>query len=461
MNINEIEDLRRKKGKILFVGIGGISMSSVALFAIRAGFAVKGSDRCENAMTEMLRKKGIDVVIGHKKETAEDCDVLVYTAAVGSSTPELERAHERGIPCYSRAQFLGYIMQGYKTRIGVSGTHGKTTTTSMISEIFLNAGLDPTICNGAVLPSIGGAYKLGGNEFFIYEACEYKDSFLSFFPTIAVISNVELDHTDYFPNIEAMIRSFEKSLENAQVAIVNADSENAMKAARSFDGMLITFSLRDEYATYHAKNVSNNAHGSSFTFCKEGIELYDIHMGVSGEFNIYNALSAAACADLCGIEPQSVKDALLSYRGAKRRFEIKYRTGGVTIVDDYAHHPTEIKATLSSSLQLGYKKVYCIYQPHTYSRTYALFDDFVSALSIADETILVDIYPAREENVYGVSSAALADKIKGGVYLDSLDKIADYAAEKACPEDLFIVMGAGDANVLCEMINERLVKKFS
>ena len=438
-----------------FAGIGGISMSTIALMAQKKGCAVTGSDRSESDAVKKLVATGIPVAIGHLPESVEGKDAVIYTAALGMDNPELSRAAELEIPLISRGEFLGYLMCDYTTRIGVSGTHGKTTTTSMIAHLFECAGYNPTVANGAILPKIGSAYRPGSDDYFVYEACEYKDSFLSFEPSIAVITNLELDHTDYFDSLDAIIASFRKAIEPSHAVVANMDSEHVKRALIGYDGWVIGISLTDEGADFYPRNLRYEHGTGVYTLCKKGIPLCEIKLPVIGEFNVYNSLCAAAIAITCGVEPADLAAAFPSFSGAARRFERKGVVNGIAVYDDYAHHPDEIKATLEAATRLGYKRIFCVFQPHTYSRTHDLLPQFESAFGAADQVIFADIYAARETDTKGVSSALLA-KDTGGIYLPSFEAIADYLAEVATPGDLILTMGAGDVYKIAGMVLEKL-----
>ena len=438
-----------------FAGIGGISMSTIALMAHKKGYTVTGSDRSESDAVKKLKAAGIPVTVGHLPESVEGKDAVIYTAALGMDNPELARAAELEIPLISRGEFLGYLMCDFATRIGVSGTHGKTTTTSMIAHLFEEAGYDPTVANGAILPRIGSAYRPGGGDYFVYEACEYKDSFLSFEPSIAVITNLELDHTDYFDSLEAIIASFRKAIEPSHAVVAHLDSENVKQALIGYEGWVIGISLTDEGADFYPRDLRYEHGTGVYTLCKKGIPLCEIRLPVIGEFNVYNSLCAAAVAITCGVEPADVSAAFPSFSGAARRFERKGAAKGITVYDDYAHHPDEIKATLEAATRLGYRRIFCVFQPHTYSRTHDLLPQFESAFGAADQVIFADIYAARETDTKGVSSALLA-KDTGGIYLPSFEAIADYLAEVAKEGDLILTMGAGDVYKVAGMVLGKL-----
>ena len=417
-----------------FAGIGGISMSTIALMAQKKGYAVTGSDRSESDAVKKLVATGIPVAIGHLPESVEGKDAVIYTAALGMDNPELSRAAELEIPLISR---------------------GKTTTTSMIAHLFECAGYDPTVANGAILPKIGSAYRPGGDDYFVYEACEYKDSFLSFEPSIAVITNLELDHTDYFDSLDAIIASFRKAIEPSHAVVANMDSENVKRALIGYDGWVIGISLTDEGADFYPRDLRYEHGTGVYTLCKKGIPLCEIKLPVIGEFNVYNSLCAAAIAITCGVEPADLAAAFPSFSGAARRFERKGVVNGIAVYDDYAHHPDEIKATLEAATRLGYTRIFCVFQPHTYSRTHDLLPQFESAFGAADQVIFADIYAARETDTKGVSSALLA-KDTGGIYLPSFEAIADYLAEVVTPGDLILTMGAGDVYKIAGMVLEKL-----
>jgi UDP-N-acetylmuramate--alanine ligase len=445
--------------KIHFIGIGGVSISSLALLAKEMGISVSGSDRTKNSLCEKAEKEGIKVIYAHLPENVEGCDAVVYTAAVNGENPELKRAAELSIPCIPRADFLGYIMLGYENRIGISGTHGKTTTTSMISHIFIEAKMNPTVANGAVTEELGGTLGIGGRELFVYESCEYKDSFLSFFPTTSIITNIELDHTDYYPSLEAIMRSFGRSVECADRVIVNMDDKNAMAALDGYKKSIVTVSAENKEADFFASELSFERGRGVYDLIYKGEKLCKIRLSVIGVFNVYNSLCAFAAAYLSGASAEVCASALASFKPAKRRFEIKFEKDGITVADDYAHHPSEIAATLKGVKKIGEGRTVCIFQPHTYTRTHDLWSDFVDALSLADKVILADIYAARETDTLGVSSELMAKEIEGALYFDSFEAIANHVLSDIQRGDLILSMGAGDIFKVSDMIRDRLVDK--
>lgn len=456
-------DLSQYK-KIHCIGIGGIGLSAIAEILLSRGYEVSGSDMKESAETARLASKGARVFIGHRAENADEADLLVFSAAVGQDNPEMKRAEERGIPILSRAQMLGLLMQEYENSIAVSGTHGKTTTTSMVSLILDRAKLEPTILVGGNLAEIGGNVKVGHSRYFITEACEYMDSFLSLKPKIEIILNIDSDHLDYFKDIDHIVSSFDKfaQLVPASGTIIAYDANPFVnQVIRDLDNV-VTFGL-SENCDYYAANIQFNEEGMpAFDVCHDGQLLSRVQLAVPGEHNILNALAAFTCACALGVEPQLTKETLERYHGTQRRFDIVGTTAkGVKIVDDYAHHPTEIKATLSASENVPHNKLWCIFQPHTYTRTIALFDEFAEAFEKADKLILAEIYAAREKNIYKISSAQLAEKIKEThphkevLFMEDFAAIADYVDDQAQPGDMVITMGAGDIYKVGEMLLER------
>ena len=452
--IEELDRIFSVKRSVYFIGIGGISMSSLAHIALEHGCRVGGYDRTPSSLTKALEASGAEIFYEISPDHLDTYDVIVYTAAIKPDHPELARAlacdGDGSKFCVYRADFLGWLMSAYENRIGVSGMHGKSTTTSMIAQIFLTAERDPTIVSGAELDAIGGAYRVGSHRDFIMEACEYQDSFLSFTPNIAVVLNIDLDHLDYFSGLEQILSSFSKYLAIASdgYAVLNADSDNVLTAADGYRGKKITFAL-DRDADYTAENLTFDHGRASFSLLRRGEKLADIKLKVAGRHCVSDALAAAAVADLCGIPAEKIAEGLAAFTGAKRRMEFRGRVKGlssgaedVPLYDDYAHHPTEIKATLSAASELGYERVFAVFQPHTYSRTAELFDEFACAFRSV-HAVFADIYAAREINTFGVSSEKLA-KAAGGLYFDSFEKIADYLKSELRTGDLLLIMGAGD-----------------
>ncbi len=454
MNINIAGNAR----KIHLIGVGGVSMSGIAELLLREGYAVSGSDRQASELTEHVASLGADIRIGHNAANVEGSDLVVYSAAIHEDNPERTRAKELGIPQIERAEMLGRLMKGYEIPVCVSGTHGKTTTTGMISEIMLDCGLDPTVTVGGSLDRIGGNLRVGGKKYFVAEACEYHSSFLSFFPKITVVLNIEADHLDYFRDIGHIIETFAALVRLTPadgVVIYNADSENVKKAVAGADCRLVSFGLHSA-ADFSAKDVCHDGDDRySYTLVVRGEEKGRVSLIVPGIYNVYNSLASLAASEECCVNGQGAIGALARYAGTHRRFEKKGELNGAVIVDDYAHHPTEIDATLTAASEMNFKKVYVVFQPHTYSRTKALYSDFVRVLSKKGlNVILADIYAARETDDGSVSSKQLAADITGAIYLPSFAEIEDYLRGVASAGTLIITMGAGDVY----KIGENLLK---
>ena len=435
-----------------FIGIGGISMSGLAEILIQEGFTVSGSDAHESSLTKQLEADGARIYYGQRADNIVDgLDVVVYTAAVHPDNPEYQEAVRRQLPMLSRAELLGQMMKNYRHAVAVAGTHGKTTTTSMLTEILLAADLDPTISVGGILHSIGGNIRVGGPELFVTEACEYTNSFLCFFPTIEVILNVEEDHLDFFKDLEDIRRSFRlfaQKLGPEGLLVINSDIPDYEELCRDLPCPVVTVG-RSVDSNYSAGEITWDAWARpAFTLLKNGEPVGELSLGVPGEHNVYNALAAVAAADALGVPWGAVKAGLAGFTGTERRFEKKGEIGGVTVIDDYAHHPHEIEATLKTAATYPHKKVWCVFQPHTYSRTRAFLDEFAQALVLADEVILADIYPARETDTLGVSSrdiAARITKLGGSVhYFPNFDEIETFILKNCSTGDLLITMGAGD-----------------
>ncbi|MCL2838080.1 MAG: UDP-N-acetylmuramate--L-alanine ligase [Oscillospiraceae bacterium] len=423
-------------------------MSALARILLSFGYEISGSDTTKSDLIESLKNDGADIAIGHSADNIQSPDLVVFTAAIDENEPELLAARALGVPVIERSILLGEIMTLYKYPINIAGTHGKTTVTSMLSLILLDAEVDPTILVGGELSDIGGNLKIGALDYLVCEACEYVDSFLQFKPFISVINNIEEDHMDYFKDLDQIIGSFAKfaNLTSPVGAVVaNFDDENVRTCAKSVNVPIVTYGIDNSAADFSARNVQFIGHGSKFDLYRKGERYAEINLQVTGEHNIYNALAAIATADTLNIPIAAIISGLSKFRGTRRRFEYLGKTAnGATVVDDYAHHPTEIRTTLNAAKKMDYDNVWCIFQPHTYTRTNAFLDDFAAALSIADRAILIDIYAAREINHTGVSSKDIADKHAAAVYIPEFEEAAKYAQSHAGANDLIITMGAGD-----------------
>lgn len=435
-----------------FIGIGGISMSGLAEILLKAGFPVSGSDAKKSPLTEHLTALGARVAYGQRAENiTDDIELIVYTAAISKENPEYMEAVSKNVPMMTRAELLGQIMKNYKTPIAISGTHGKTTTTSMISEVLLAGDTDPTLSIGGILKSIGGNIRVGKSDYFVTEACEYTNSFLSFFPRISIILNIEEDHMDFFKDIDDIRSSFHrfaKLLPEDGYLIINSGIEQLSEVTKDLSCKIITFG-KDTTSDYSYTDAAFDEMGkASYTLLKNGTPAGRIELGVVGEHNILNSLSVIALMDLLSIEKETVLRALNAFNGTDRRFEYKGSIAGVTILDDYAHHPTEIKATLKAAANYPHKTLWCVFQPHTYTRTKAFLKEFAQALSLADKVILTDIYAAREKNTIGITSLDLLNELeklgKECYYFPSFDEIENFLLENCINGDLLITMGAGD-----------------
>ena len=445
-----------------FIGIGGISMSGLAEILLQNGFTVSGSDAKESSLTERLAKKGARIQIGQRASNISGgIGLVVYTAAIHPDNPEYACAVENGIPMLTRAELLGQIMANYEMPIAVAGTHGKTTTTSMVSHILLEGGCDPTVTVGGILPAIGGNIRVGQSGNFVTEACEYTNSFLHFFPKIAIILNIDADHLDFFKDLDEIRQSFRKFaslLPEDGTLIINGEIPGLNEITHGLPCRIITYG-NDPSFDYSAAHISHDELGAaSFDLLKHGEVIDRIALSVSGDHNVSNALASIAAADLLSVSLAASKTGLKEFFGTNRRFEYKGEVQGITIIDDYAHHPTEINASLTAAHNYPHRKIWCIFQPHTYTRTKLLFSDFVDALTAADHVILADIYAARETDTLGVSSKDLADALTergcDAYYFPSFAEIQDFCMKKCQKGDLLITMGAGDVvNIGEELLN--------
>lgn len=441
--------------RVHLAGIGGVSMNPLAEVLHSMGLVVQGSDQSDSPAVERLKEMGILIHTGHNAENIEGAEFLIRTAAIRDDNPEIAAAHKKDIPVFERAEAWGAIMQQYENAVCIAGTHGKTTTTSMTTHIFMAAREDPTVMIGGTLPMLHSGYRVGKGNTIILESCEYRNSFLYFFPTVAVILNVEEDHLDFFQDLDDIKRSFRRFAEivpDDGCIVVNADDSNAMDALKGLP--VFTFSV-DAGSDCQAKNLVWNHGRPDFDIFIDGKRFTHLSLRVAGLHNVYNALAAAAAAYVLGVSAEAVRQGLEGFSGAGRRFERKGSCNGAVIYDDYAHHPAELHALLSMAKTLDYDRVICAFQPHTYTRTQALFDNFVRELQLADLVVLTDIYAAREVNTIGISSRDLAQQIPHSVYCPSLQETADKLREIARPGDMIITVGAGDVFTVGEMLTKR------
>lgn len=437
---------------IHFIGIGGISMSGLAEILLEEHFTVSGSDAKESDLTRHLEHMGVQIFYGQKAENIIDgIDLVVYTAAISETNPEFARAKEVGLPMLSRAELLGQIMDNYKQSIAVAGTHGKTTTTSMISQILLQAKCDPTISVGGILKAIDGNLRVGKSDVFITEACEYTNSFLNFRPKYSIILNVEAEHLDFFKDIQDIRHSFhlfaKNTLENGAI-IINGDIDHYEELVKDLAPAVLTFG-RTASSDFYPENITFNEKAcATYDAMFRGEKLMTVSLNVPGMHNVTNSLAAIALAKDLKISDENILAGLSAFGGADRRFQYKGCVDGVTIIDDYAHHPTEIRATLTAAEKYPHKRLVLVFQPHTYSRTKAFLDDFADVLSMADVVVLADIYAAREKNTIGISSKDILTKLeeKGTecYYFPSFSEIENFLLENCVNGDLLITMGAGD-----------------
>lgn len=446
------------------IGIGGIGLSALAEILLERGFKVTGSDMKESDITDKLIEKGAHIYLGHREKNVEGADLIVYSAAVSAENPEMVRASELNIPAITRANLLGIIMSDYKKSIAVSGTHGKTTTTSMISLILDNAQVDPTILVGGHLAQFDGNVRVGKSEYFVTEACEYVDSFLSLRPKIEIILNIDSDHLDYFKDIDHIVNSFRKfaSLVGPEGKIIAFEANPFVSTVVRGLPNVITFGF-NENCTYYVTDITFNSVGMpQFYVNHAGQRLCTIQLAIPGEHNILNALASVACCHSLGIDIDDIVNTLEGYTGTQRRFDVIGVTSeNIQIVDDYAHHPTEIRATLSAAQNLPHNDLWCLFQPHTYTRTVALFEEFAESFVKADKIIMAEIYAAREKNVYNISSKDLMMEIKKRYpekdvyYFKDFDEIASFVVNNAQRGDLVITMGAGDIYKVAEIILDK------
>lgn len=452
------ENLLGSVKRLHFVGIGGSGMCPMAEILLHRGYAVTGSDRNESDTLDRVKGWGIPVFTDHAAENVGDAECVVYTAAVKDDNPELVAARERGIPTLERSVMLGMLTEKFGCPVAVSGTHGKTTTTAMLTQIMIEAGKDPSALIGGKLPLIGSNCKIGKSDYFICEACEYVDSFLQMYPAVSVMLNIDADHLDYFKTVDNIVKSFHQfALQTSQLLVVNGDDARVMKAIEGVEGReIVTFGRAETNMFYPAELNEEDTACEDFTLMYKGTALGRINMAVPGEHNMMNAVAAAAAAYSLGVDGPDICAALGHFSGVHRRFEVLGKFDGVTVADDFAHHPTELKAALTSAMHMGFKNVWAIFQPHTYSRTYQLLDEFAEVLQIPDHLILTEILAVREVNTYNIHTSDLAAKVPGSRWFDSFEKIADYAMEQARDGDLILTLGGGDIYKCANLI----VKKY-
>ena len=456
----EIDDILKKIKHIHFIGIGGSGMCPLAEILHNKGYLITGSDNNPGDNIDKLRSLGIKVTMGQKAENIEGAEMIVYTAALLSDNPELCAAKASGIPTFERSKLFGAVTRKYSNCIGVCGTHGKTTVTSMLTQVLIMADKDPTAVIGGKLPLIDSHGRTGNTETMVCEACEFVDTFLDLSPDVAVILNIDEDHLDYFKTLDNIIKSFHKfSLLTTNTLIFNGDDENTCKAVDGIDKAKITFGF-SEKNDYYPDNISyNRGSFGEFDVMYKGEKLTRLSLKIPGKHNILNALAAFAAAVNAGCTADECKKGIESFTGAGRRFEILGEINGITIADDYAHHPHELEAILNAVMKMGYKTVWAVFQPFTYSRTKILFDDFVRVLGIPDRLVMTEIMGSRERNTYNIYTKDLADKIPGSVWFNTFEEVTDYIVKNAESGDIVITLGCGDIYKAAKMIVRELEAK--
>lgn len=457
------QDILAGKRKIHMTGIGGVSMSGLAEILHHLGYTVTGSDTHESGFTKKLIQSGVAVKYGHFPENVQGADLVVYTAAVKEDNPELAAARSLGIPTIDRAALLGHIMKQYSRSIAISGTHGKTTTTSMVSLIMLEAGVNPTVHIGGELPAIGGNTRIGGKPYFIAEACEYVESFLKFYPYLAVVLNIDKDHLDYFKDLAHIQKAFRKFLQHVPeegYIIACGDDTNTLSVTGTLERTILTYGIQSPHVDWKAENIVFNKSGHpAFDIYSGGKFVTRVQLQVPGMHNVLNALAAALTCHTLGIGTDAIQHGLSQFTGTRRRFERKGEYNHITVIDDYAHHPSEIKATLQAASHHTDAKVWCVFQPHTYTRTKALLHEFAVSFGAAHKVIVCDIYAAREEDLGEIHSSRLVEQINlntgNAEYIPDFNAIAAYLQEHAQPGDMILTMGAGDVYKVGEILLEK------
>ncbi len=443
--------------RIHFIGIGGSGMCPIAEILMSEGFEISGSDMNEGETLDKIKGYGIPVYMGHRAENIEGAELVVYSAAVKEDNPERAAAMENNIPCIERSVMLGIVTRRYNRSVAVAGTHGKTSTTGMITQVLIGSGFDPSAIIGGKLPFIGGNSYVGESDIIVCEACEYVDTFLELTPFISIILNIDADHLDYFKDLDHIKRSFNQfAKQTTGLLVLNGDDINTMDAIKDIDLDKITYGF-NKTNDYYADNISaNKGVHETFDLMHKGEKLCTINLIVPGKHNIYNALAAAATAHYLGASPEDIAENLQKFGGVHRRFEILGTPHDITVADDFAHHPTELTATLNAAMKMGFNKVWAVFQPHTFSRTAMLLDDFAESLKIPDVAIISEILPVRETNTYGIYSTDLGAKVPNSVCLDTFEEITEYVSTNAQPGDLILTMGGGNVYMCANMILNKL-----
>ena len=458
INMNEISKVLKAVKTIHFIGIGGSGMCPLAEILHSKGYTLQGSDNNESSIVDRIRKMGIKVMMGQRAENIEGAEMVVYSAAISKENPELKAALESGIPTFQRAELLGEVSRQFTNCIGVCGTHGKTTVTSLTVQTMIEAGLDPSAVIGGKLPLTNSYGRVGKTETIVMESCEYQDTFLKMSPDVAVILNIDEDHLEYFKTMDNLILSFTKFADSATKAIIyNGDDENTLKAIKDIKGKeMISFGF-DKKNDYYAENIEEYKGAfTKFDVMYKGEKLGSVELSIPGIHNVLNALAAIASSIYSGAEFKDCIKGLQEFKGAGRRFEDLGTYNGIDFVDDYAHHPAELKVTLDAAMKMGYNTVWAVFQPFTYSRTAMHFDEFVDVLKIPDRCVMTEIMGSREVNTYDIYTSQLAEKIPGSVWFNTQEEVADYVVKNAKAGDLVLTMGCGDIYKSAFMMIERL-----
>ncbi len=440
--------------RIHMIGIGGSGMCPLAEILNSKGYILTGSDNNESDPLKRIRNMGITVYMGHSARNVKDAELIVYSAAISQDNPELVYARENGIPVMERSHLLGALTRYYDNVIGVCGTHGKTTVTSMITHILILNKMEPNAVIGGKLPLVNSNGVTGNSQTLVCESCEFVDTFLQMTPDVSVLLNIDNDHLDYFKNMENLTNSFKKFICMSQLCYYNGDDKLVVKAVKDMQGKTVSFGFNNTN-DYYPENIVANKYGFSFDVIKSGKKYGHLDMHIPGRHNILNGLASFAVCDGMGVSADGIADAVSKFTGAGRRFEFLGEYNGFTLADDYAHHPTEIKATLNAAKELDYKRVIVVFQPFTFSRTALLKDDFIDALKIADKVILTPIMGSREVNTYGISSNDLAEQLDDAVVIDGFEKIADHIINTAQKGDIVITMGGGDIYKSAHIISDK------
>lgn len=454
------EETLKQYHNLHFIGVGGSGMFPLVQILLAQGHSISGSDNNPGDTIDQERSMGVHVAIGHDAANVQNADAVVYSAAIMQDNIELVAARERGIPVIERSEMLGLLTRRYNNCVCVSGTHGKTTTTSMITYLMLASNLDPSAVIGGKVNAIGGSGRAGLSQNMVVEACEFVDTFLHLSPDIAVILNIDADHLDYFKTLDNIIRSFHRFCElTSRTIIYNGDDENSCKAVESINKQLISFGLSDKN-NYYAENITwKNGSRCDFDLMKNGKKVTALQLNIPGQHNVLNAVAACAAALEAGAKPEKLAEGLSAFTGAHRRFEILGTINGVTIADDYAHHPAELAATLKAAKALDYNSVWAVFQPFTFSRTAMLLDDFAKVLPIADHVVMSAIMGGREVNTYGITTEDLAVKIPGSVWFETFDEIAEHVLANAQDGDLVLTLGCGDVYKCAKLMLGEAVPK--